>query len=105
MTDFFSPGALQDGLKAFIYLVPLIFLVARQKELNLKYFWLLFTGLALLLFGNVLDFLDEFAALDGMFIIGDGHYLQDLFEDTVGFTLGFAIFIFALYLEFINKKK
>ncbi|MBL7156772.1 MAG: hypothetical protein ISS92_01275 [Candidatus Omnitrophica bacterium] len=101
---FLESGYLEDGLKALVYLIPLVFLIAKGRNLNLKYFWFFFVGLFLLFFGHLLDFLDEFNALKGFFIIGRTDPLHDFFEDTIGFMLGFAVFILALYLE-IKKNK
>ncbi len=97
-------GYLQDGLKAVDYLIPLVYLIIKRRSLKLKYFWLFFIGLSLLFFGNLLDFLDEFKFLQEMFPSDDHRHLQDFFEDIIGFTLGFAVFITALYLEFCAKK-
>jgi len=97
-------GYVQDGLKAVVYLIPLVYLIIKRKHLQLKYFWLFFIGLSLLLFANLLDFFDEFRFLRELFPSRGYHNLQDFFEDTIGFTLGFAVFSAALYLEFFAKK-
>jgi len=97
-------GYVQDGLKALVYLIPLMYLIIKRRELKLKYFWLFFIGLSLLFFGNVLDFLDEFEFLRELFPSHGQRYLQDFFEDIVGAALGFAVFIVALYLEKFGKK-
>ena len=97
-------GYLQDGLKAVVYLIPLVWLIIKRRQLKLKYFWLFFIGLSLLFFGNVLDFFDEFKFLQEIFVSENQRYLQDFFEDIVGSTLGFAVFIAGLYLEFFAKK-
>jgi len=102
---FLKSGYFQDGLKAIIYFIPLIYLIIKRKYLKIKYFWLLFAGLLLLLFGNLLDFFDEFESLERMFIIGGDYPLHDFFEDSVGFTLGFALLILAVYLEFQSVRK
>lgn len=100
---FILGGYLQDGLKAVVYLIPLVYLIVKRKYLDLKYFWLFCAGLFLLFFGHLLDFIDEFyldpqvAPIAGMRV---SYFVHDFFEDTIGFTLGFAIFILALYLEF-----
>lgn len=97
-------GYVQDGLKAIVYLIPLLYLIIKRRELKLKYFWLFFIGLGLLFFGNLLDFFDEFVFLQEIFVSDSHRLLQDFFEDIIGFTLGFAVFITALYLEFSSKK-
>ena len=97
-------GYLQDGLKAVVYLIPLAYLIIKRRSLKLKYFWLFFIGLSLLFFGNLLDFFDELKFLQEMFPSDDYRHLQDFFEDIIGFALGFAVFITALYLEFFAKK-
>lgn len=91
---------IQDGIKAIIYLVPLIYIILKKKNLKIKYFWLFFFGLLLLFFGNFLDFLDEFEALKTVFIIGGDCPLHDFFEDVIGFSLGFFLLILAMYKEF-----
>lgn len=101
---FMENGYLQDGLKAVVYLIPLIYLIVKKRRLKFKYFWLFFIGLSLLFFGNILDFLDEFQFLREAFASEGYYHLQDFFEDMIGFTLGFAVFITALYLEFSAKK-
>ncbi|UCD55091.1 MAG: hypothetical protein JSV93_06175 [Candidatus Omnitrophota bacterium] len=97
-------GYLQDGLKAVVYLIPLIYLIIKRRQLKLKYYWLFFIGLSLLFFGNLLDFFDEFKFLQEIFSSDNQRYMQDFFEDIVGLTLGFVVFIEALYLEFFAKK-
>ena len=97
-------GYVQDGLKAIIYFIPFIYLIVRRNSLKLKYFWLLFAGLFLLFFGNVLDFMDEFKFLREMFPSESAGFLQDFFEDIVGAALGFVVFIAGVYLEFFRKK-
>jgi len=97
-------GYVQDGLKAVVFLIPLVWLIIKRRELKLKYYWLFFIGLSLLFFGNLLDFVDEFKFLQEIFASDSQRYLQDFFEDIVGFTLGFAVFIAGLYLEFFAKK-
>ena len=97
-------GYVQDGLKALVYLIPFLWLIIKRRQLKLKYFWLFLIGLGLLFFANVLDFLDEFEFLREMFVSDSQRSLQDFFEDIIGFTLGFAVFITALYLENSSKK-
>jgi len=98
-------GYAQDGFKALVYLVPLLYLIIGRKRLGLKYFWLFFGGISLLFFGNLLDFMDEFAFLKGMEIPENYRLLQDFFEDIIGFTLGFVVFIAAVYLELRKSVK
>lgn len=101
---FLYNGYVQDAFKALIYLVPLVYIVVKKRELNLRYFWLLFAGLLILFLGHLLDFSDEFKAIKKVFIIGKKSPHHDVFEDIVGFTLGFALFIVGIFLEFIRKK-
>ncbi|MFC1675278.1 hypothetical protein ACFL1K_05290 [Candidatus Omnitrophota bacterium] len=82
-----------------VFFIPLLYLVLKGRSLKFKYFWLLFFGLLLLFFGNLLDFLDEFPQINDLFIVGKDHPLQDVFEDLVGFTSGFALFIIGVYFE------
>ena len=97
-------GYVQDGLKALIFFIPLAYLVLRKRELNLKYFYLFFTGLLLLFLGNFLDFLDEFKCLrTADYVTRDMMLWQDFCEDIVGITLGFAILLLAIYKEWIRK--
>lgn len=98
-------GYFQDGFKAIVYLIPLIYIVLKRNELKLKFFWLFCLGLAVLFLGHFIDFLDEFAALSNIPSIANHYLLCDFFEDIVGFTLGFIIFIAALFLEFKYIKK
>lgn len=98
-------GYVQDGLKAVVYLIPFFYLIARKKRLGLKYFWLFFTGLGLLVFGNLLDFIDEFEFLRKTDIIERYGLIQDFFEDIIGFTLGFGVFVLGVFLEFVHAKK
>lgn len=98
-------GFFQDSLKLIIYLIPLLFLVSRKKELNLRYFWIFYAGLSLLVFGHTIDLLDEFAKLSDTSRFSDYYQIFDFFEDIVGFTLGFAVFIIALYLEYLSPRK
>lgn len=102
---FLMNGYFQDGLKAVVYLIPVLYLFVKREALGLKFFWLFFFGLSLLFFGHLLDFLDEFESLREMFVAERYQNLQDFFEDMVGFTLGFAVFILAIYLEFKSKIK
>jgi len=97
-------GYVQDGLKALIYLIPLMFLLWRRERLKLRYYWLFFAGFALLFFGHLLDFLDEFKFLHATFSPEKYGLLQDFFEDFIGCTLGFAFLLAALFLEFARKK-
>lgn len=92
-------GYFEDGLKAIVYFIPLIYLIMKRKHLKIKYFGFLFAGLLLLFLGHLLDFFDEFEGLKKMFIIGGDYPLHDLFEDLIGFTLGFILFVFGIYLE------
>jgi len=92
-------GYVQDGLKALVFLTPLLFVIIQKRKLKLKYFWLFFAGLALLFFGNLLDLIDEFEFLHELDIPDSYVLLQDFLEDIVGFTFGFAIFVLAVYLE------
>ena len=98
--DILTSGYFQDGFKAIVYLVPLVYIITKREDLRLKYFWLLTAGLFLLFAGHLLDFFDEFRALNSVLIIGYKCPLHDVFEDVVGFTIGFMIFITGLYLEF-----
>lgn len=100
---FLENGYVQDGLKLFVYLIPLCYLLFRRKELGLRYFWLFSVGLSLLFLGNLLDFADEFEFLRKMDLIKNYELLQDFLEDIVGFTLGFVVFVSAIYLEFCKK--
>lgn len=104
MASFITSGYVQDGLKAVVYAVPLVYIVIRRKRLNLRFFWLFFAGLLLMFFGHLLDFLDEFAFLRRVFTSEEAHFLQDLFEDVVGMTAGFFVFMLGLYLEFVKKR-
>ncbi|MCQ9207663.1 MAG: hypothetical protein NG740_07275 [Omnitrophica bacterium] len=97
-------GYVQDGLKALVYLAPLVYLVFKRKSLGLKYYWAFFAGLALLFFGNLLDFMDEVAFLRESEFAERYGLLQDFLEDIVGFTLGFIVFCGSVYLEFIKGK-
>jgi len=97
-------GYFQDGLKAFVYFVPLVYIIIKRNQLKLKYFWPIFVGLLLLFLGHVLDFTDEFKAIKYTFIIGKKCPMHDLFEDMIGFTLGFGIFITGIILELKSKK-
>lgn len=97
-------GYIQDGFKAFVYLVPLAYITLKKKQLKLKYFWLLFVGLLILFLGHLLDVSDEFTAIKDVFIIGGKSPYHDVFEDMAGFTLGFALFIAGLFLEFIRTN-
>ena len=97
-------GYVQDGLKALIYLIPLVYLIIRKKQLNLKYFGLFITGFGLLFFGNFLDFLDEFEFLRNLNLPENAGLWQDFFEDIVGFTLGYAILLIAIYKEWKQKS-
>ena len=97
-------GYIQDGFKAFIYLVPLVYIILKKRELKLQYFWLLFAGLLILFLGHLLDVSDEFTAIKNVFIIGKKSPYHDVFEDMAGFTLGFALFIAGLFLEFIRTN-
>lgn len=100
--SFFESGYFQDGLKAFVYLVPLVYITAQQRERKRKHFRLLFTGLFILFLGQLLDLSDECAAIKDVFIIGKNSPAHDVLEDMVGFTLGFALFIAGIFLEFIR---
>lgn len=95
---------IQDGVKAIIYLLPLIYLIFKRKTLKIKYFWLFFFGFLLLFLGHFLDLLDEFEVLKMVFIIGGCSPLQDFFEDVIGFSLGFLLLTLALYKEFSKSK-
>lgn len=102
---FFDNGYAQDGLKAFVYLIPLAYLLLKRRELGLKYFWVFCAGLFLLFFGNLLDFADEFRFLREMDLFKGYGLLQDFLEDIIGFALGFVLFVLAVHLEFIKHKK
>jgi len=97
-------GYVQDGLKAIIYLIPLIYLIAKRKSLNLKYYRLFLIGFLLLAFGNVLDFMDEFEFLRKLPLAAQYGQLQDFCEDIVGFTLGFIVLSVAMYKELKYKR-
>ncbi len=103
MFCFFNNGYFEDGLKAFVYFVPLFYIIFNQRRLKIKYFWMMLAGLLLLFLGHLLDLSDEFKSIKYMFIIGKKHYLHDFFEDMIGFTLGFALFIWALFLEIKSR--
>ena len=96
-------GYVQDGLKALIFFIPLAYLVIRKKQLNLRYYYLFFTGFLLLFLGNFLDFLDEFKCLRTAGVTRTMMLLQDFGEDIVGMTLGFLILLIAIYKEWIKK--
>ena len=97
---FLTSGYWQDGLKAVVYLIPLIYLIVQRKRLNLKYFWLFCIGLSLLFLGNLLDFMDEFESLRRTFDSELLRLLQDFFEDIIGSMFGFILFVVALYKEY-----
>jgi len=105
MIALLNNGYFQDGLKFLIYLIPLLYLIAKRRKLNFKYFWLFFIGLLLLSFGHFTDLCDEFKAFDNIPIIGHDDALHDLFEDMLGFGVGFLFFIAALYLEFVKNGR
>ena len=98
-------GYVQDGLKALVYAIPVIYLLIKRKRLDLKYFWVMFAGLSLLFFGNLIDFLDELETLRNLPINEFFFLLQDFFEDIIGFTLGFAVFIAGLFMEYKEKMR
>ena len=93
-------GYFQDGLKALVYFIPLLYLFLNKNRLGLKFFNLFAIGLFLLFFGHLVDFLDEFEFLRNAFPEKNYKLLQDFLEDVVGMTFGFAFLISALYLEF-----
>lgn len=97
-------GYAQDGLKALVYLAPLLYLVFKRKSLGLKHYWIFLAGLTILFFGNLLDFMDELVFLRESEFAERYGLLQDFLEDIVGFTLGFAVFCVAVYLEFIKGR-
>lgn len=97
-------GYVQDGLKAIIYIIPLIYLIVKRKSLNLKHFGLFLVGLSLLAFGNILDFIDEIEFLTKLPLADQYGPLQDFFEDIVGLALGFLVLSIAMYKEFKHKR-
>ena len=97
-------GYVQDGLKALVYLMPLVYLLWRGKRIKLRFYWLFVAGFGLLFFGHLLDFLDEFAFLHAAFSPEKYGLLQDFFEDFVGCTLGFAFLLAAFFLEYVHRK-
>jgi len=92
-------GYFQDGIKALVYLAPLIYLFARRGALKLRFFWLFALGLGVLFLGHLFDFFDEFESIKNVAIIGRAYPMQDFYEDTAGATLGFAVFMLAIFLE------
>ena len=106
MTDvcFLKSGCFQDGLKLLVYFIPLVYIFVKKRDLKLKFFALFCLGLFLLFSSNLLDFLDEFRALDNLPVIGHGHPMQDFFEDTIGSMLGFIILVVAMRLELKKRK-
>ncbi|MFH1594584.1 MAG: hypothetical protein ABID09_07815 [Candidatus Omnitrophota bacterium] len=104
MISILKSGYFQDGLKALVYLIPLVYVIARRRNLNLKYFYLLTGGLVLLFFGHFMDFIDELEVLRRLPIDERFYWIQDFLEDMVGFTLGFILFMSALYLELRDSK-
>lgn len=97
-------GFLQDTLKLAVYVTPLVYLINRKKELGLRYFWVFYTGLSLLVFGHLIDLLDEFAKDADTSRFSAYYEIFDFFEDTIGLTLGFAVFAIALYLEHKSSR-
>ena len=97
-------GYVQDGLKALLFFIPLAYLILRKKQLNLRYYYLFFTGLLLLFLGNLLDFIDEFKCWQTAGITRTMMLWQDFCEDIVGFSLGFAILLIAIYKEWIGRR-
>jgi len=102
---FLTNGVIQDGFKLVIYFVPFIYLMVNKNKLNLRYYWFFFIGLSLLVFGNILDFADEFFSHEIM--MEESPMLvaiQDFCEDFIGSTMGFIFFMLAIYLEYKNRK-
>lgn len=87
---------IEEGLKVIVIIWAIVsFLVIGKGRPKTKHTLVTFVGLGLLLFSVVLDFTDEFEVLDKVFIIGRSYPWHDVCEDLIGFTLGFALFVWA----------
>jgi len=98
-------GYIQDGFKMLVYLIPLVYLIAKRRSLNLRHYGLFLAGFLFLFFGNLIDFLDEFDLLRRTFDSPEARHFQDFCEDIVGFTLGFIFLAAGLFLELGGKRK
>ena len=74
------------GFCLIAVVVAMYFLIRKGKPvIEPTYFRLMQLGLALILFGALLDFADDFSALDNVFILGGrDNILHDFLEDQVG---------------------
>ena len=100
---FYTNGYWQDGFKALVYLIPLLYLIFAAKKLKLRHFWLIFFGLSLLFMGHFLDYMDEFSFVHDTFTDPMWRLLEDFLEDFVGFALGFVVFITGVFLELKDR--
>ncbi|MFC1589905.1 sensor histidine kinase [Candidatus Omnitrophota bacterium] len=96
----------KDGAKIIVIFIPLVYFlikgrsfIARKKGLAF-----LILGFLIMLLGGIMDFTDEFAALDGVYVIGAAFPHHEAAEDLLGIT-GFVMFALGIAMEINSARK
>ncbi|NQT90012.1 MAG: HAMP domain-containing histidine kinase [Candidatus Omnitrophica bacterium] len=97
---------IKDGVKIIIISIPLIYFLIISKDIVLKQkrFLLLTIGFSILMLGGIMDFADEFARLNNVFLLGANFYYHERIEDILG-LIGFVLFFLGIAIEIGRIKK
>lgn len=91
---------IKDGLKIVVIFLPLIYFLVKSRNIIVrrKGLFLLIFGFSTMLLGGILDFTDEFAILDNVFLIGARFPYHEAIEDFFG-IFGFILFALGIAIE------
>lgn len=94
-----------DIFKTIAVLAALIYLNTKaRKHVSTSNYWIMNTGLSLLLFASILDFTDGIPALNKVPIIGQRAPHHDFLEDQIGDMPGFSLFAIGAFRAIMGKK-
>ena len=95
-----------DILKVVAVLAAILYLNKKAKsQVSTTNYWIMNSGLSLLMFAAILDFTDGIPALNYVPIIGQRAPYHDLLEDQFGDLPGFALFALGAFREIMGKKR
>ena len=95
-----------DILKVMAVLAAIIYLNKKAKSrVSTTNYWIMNSGLSLLMFAAILDFTDGIPALNHVPVIGQRAPYHDLLEDQFGDLPGFSLFALGAFREIMGRKR
>ena len=96
----------KDGLKILVIFLPLAYFLVKARGIiaRKKGLFLLMAGFVIMLLGGIVDFADEFAALNNVFLVGLNFPHHETIEDILG-VIGFTMFALGIALEIKHARK